>query len=102
MVLLAGLASPSQLRAVIQARSRILLACVITSVLCLGFFALVGFYRTRLAFNVVVPVLVAASVIATGLLERQPRGLAVTTVLLITMAAAGYVASALSRVTWPY
>ena len=102
VVLAVGLASPARLREVVCARRSILIACLITSALCLVFFAALGFYRNRLAFNVVIPILVGASVIATGLLERQPRGLAITMLLLLAIGATGYIASALSRVTWPY
>jgi hypothetical protein len=102
MVLIPALASPSHLAAVLRGRSRLLLACAITSILCLGFFGAIGFYRTRLAFNVVIPLVVGASAIITSMLERQSRGLAFTTVLLAGSTAAGYIASALLRITWPY
>jgi hypothetical protein len=102
VVLAVGLASPSRLAATLRERARTLAAAAITLILCAGFFALVGFYRNRLAFNVVVPVVVVAGVILDGLLERMPRRPAAATLALVAVVAAGDVASALARVTWPY
>lgn len=102
LALVAGALSPRRLRETIRQRSQILVASSVTLVLCLGFFALMGFYRNRLAFNAAVPLIVCASVIFTGLLERAPRRQAVVTVLLVAAAACGYITLALVRVTWPY
>ena len=102
ITLLVGIMSPPRLKATIRERSLTLAAAAITLVVCLGFFALIGFYRHRLAFPVVVPVLVIASVIITALLERMPKKETVVTILLVVIAAGGFITSALVRITWPY
>jgi hypothetical protein len=82
----------------IRERSLILIAAAITFVICLGCFGLLGFYRNRLAFNVVVPVIVAASVILTSQIERMTKKHAVVTLLLLIVAAAACVMAALFRI----
>jgi 4-amino-4-deoxy-L-arabinose transferase-like glycosyltransferase len=82
----------------IKERRLILIAAAITFVICLGCFGLLGFYRNRLAFNVVVPVIVAASVILTSEIERMTRKAAVVTLLLLIVAAATCVMAALFRI----
>lgn len=62
--------SPPRLKVTIRERSRTLGAAAITLVMCLSFFALVGFYRNRLAFNVLVPVVIV-SVTRTGSKTRS-------------------------------
>lgn len=98
IALIVGVMSPARLKETLRARSAILGAAAITLVMCLGFFALMGFYRDRLEFNVVVPAFVIASVIVTGLLERVPRKQTIVTIVLLVVAAAGYIIAALVRV----
>lgn len=98
MALLAGRVSPRRLRAAITARSLTLTAAIITLVLCLGFFALMGFYRQRLEFNVVVSVFVMASVILIGVIERMASRLAAVTLLVVMAGAMAYITAAVVRV----
>ena len=94
---------PAQrLNAVIKARSRLLEAVAITFVVCFCFFALIGFYRNRLAFNAAVPIFIVASALLVAALERIPRQRAVIILLSIGVVSVGYVTSALVGVTWPY
>lgn len=87
--------SPKQLKTILWERSHTLTAGVITLIMCLGFFLLMGFYRNRLEFNIVVPVIVMMSVIITGLLERMPSRQALGAVLLVAVAAGGCVTATL-------
>jgi hypothetical protein len=102
IALLVGVMSLPRLKATIKERSRTLTATVITLVMCLCFYLLMGFYRHRLEFNIVVPVIVMATVIFTGLLERMTRKETVVTMLLVVIAAGSCITSALMRITWPY
>lgn len=102
IVLVVRIVSPARLQETIRDRSFTLGAAGITFVICLGFFSLMGFYRNRLEFNVVMPVLVIASILITGVVERLPRSQTILTLTLVIFAAIGFVASALLRITWPY
>jgi hypothetical protein len=97
VALAVGVTSSTRLRATLWERSHTLTAGVITLTMCLGFFLLMGFYRNRLEFNIVVPVIVMMSVIISGFLERMPSEQAIATVLLVVVAAGGCVTSALVR-----
>lgn len=97
-----GLMSPPAWKATLRNRSFALVASVITFLMCLAFFALMGFYRDRLAYNVAVPVFVIASVILTDLVERLSRTERIVALSLVALAAAGSVSAALLRITWPY
>jgi hypothetical protein len=92
-----GIFSSTRLKESIRQRRLILIAAAITLVMCLGFFGLLGFYRNRLAFNVVVPVIVAASVILTSQIERMTKKHAMVMLLLLSVAAALCVMAALFR-----
>lgn len=98
IAVLAGSVSARRLRAAIAARALTVTAALITLILCLGFFALMGFYRQRLEFNVVVPVFVIASVILIGLIERIAPKPAAVTVLVVMAAALAYITAAVDRV----
>lgn len=102
IVLLFGLISREQLTTIVRGRSRLLIAAVITLLMCLPFFALMGFYRDRLAFNVAVPVFVIASVLLTGLLENASHPRRALMAASVVLAGACSIASALLRITWPY
>lgn len=92
---LVGVLAPHALKATIKERSLILVAAAITFVMCLGAFGLLGFYRNRLEFNIVVPAIVAASVILTGQLEHMTKKHAVVTLMLLVVAAAVCIMAAL-------
>ena len=98
IAVLAGSVPPRRLRAAITARALTLTAALITLILSVGFFALMGFYRQRLEFNVVVPVLVIASVILIGVIERMASGPAAVTLLVVMGAAIAYITAAVVRV----
>ena len=98
IVLLLGYKSLPRLRETIRERSHSLLASLITMVVCFTFFGLMGFYRDRLEFNVVVPVIVIAGIILSGLLERMPRRQVIVTLLLVAAVALGYIVTALVHV----
>jgi hypothetical protein len=66
------------------------------------FYSLMGFYRNRLEFNVVLPLFVIASVLLSGVIDRLPRKHAALTMSLVVLAALVFITSALVRVTWPY
>jgi len=100
IVLFVQVASPDRLRETIRERSHLVIAAGIVFAVCLVFFYLMGFYRNRLEFNIVMPLLVVASVLLTGVLDRLPRKQTVMT--LIALAAVAFITSALLRVTWPY
>jgi len=100
IVFFVRIVSPARLRETIKERSHLLIAAGITFAVCLVFFYLMGFYRNRLEFNVALPLLVVASVLLTGVLDRVPRKQTVMT--LIALAAVAFITSALLRVTWPY
>jgi hypothetical protein len=98
IVLLVGYKSLPRLREIIRERSQSLIAALITMVMCFGFFGLMGFYRDRLEFNVMVPIIVMAGIILSGLLERMPRRQVVVTLFLVVAVTLGYVVTALVRV----
>jgi hypothetical protein len=98
IVLLVGYKSLPRLRETIKERSHSLIASLITMVVCFAFFGLMGFYRDRLEFNVVVPIIVIAGIILSGLLERMPRRQVVVTLFLVAAVALGYIVTALVRV----
>jgi hypothetical protein len=98
VALLVGAMALPQLKATIAERSHTLIAALITLLLCASFFGLMGYYRNRLEFNVVLPVIVMMSVIITGLLERMPRKQAAVALLLVVLAAGAYIAAAVVRV----
>ena len=102
IVLVVRIVAPDRLRETIKDRSLMLGAAAITLVIAAVFYALMGFYRNRLEFNVVMPLLVIASVLLTGVIERLPRRQTVLTITLVVIAAVAFIASALVRVTWPY
>lgn len=100
IVLFVRLVAPDRLRETMKERSHLLIAAGIVFAVCLVFFYLMGFYRNRLEFNVVMPLLVVASTLLTGVVDRLPRKQTVMT--LIALAAVAFITSALLRVTWPY
>ena len=102
IVLLIRKINPAELRQTINERSLTLGAAGITFAVCLGFFGLMGFYRNRLAFNIVMPALVATSVLITGVVDRLPRKHWILTMTLVVLVAVVSITSALMRVTWPY
>ena len=93
---------PAQIRETIQVQSLTLGAAGITLGVCLIFFGLMGFYRNRLEFNIVAPVLVIASVLISGVVDRLPRKQSLLTMTVVILAAIASIGSALMRVTWPY
>ena len=102
IVLLVKSMAPDRLRETIKERSLILAAAGITLVIAAVFYSLMGFYRNRLEFNVVMPLLVIASVLLTGAVDRLPRKQALLTITLVELFAFVFIISALDRVTWPY
>lgn len=102
IVLVVRILSSDGLRETIRSRSLTLTAAGITLVICVVFYALMGFYRNRLEFNVVMPLVVIASVLLTGVLEHLPKKQTILTMTLVVLAAVVFIASALLRVTWPY
>ncbi len=102
IVLVVRIVAPDRLRQTIKDRTLMIGAAAITLVIAAVFYALMGFYRNRLEFNVVMPLLVIASVLLTGVIERLPRRQTVLTITLVVIAAVAFIASALVRVTWPY
>ena len=102
IVVVVRIVAPDRLRQTIKERSLVLAAAGITLVICAVFYSLMGFYRNRLEFNVVMPLIVIASVLLTGVIEGLPRKQTTLTMTLVVLAALVFVASALVRVTWPY
>jgi hypothetical protein len=102
IVLVFSLISRERLKTMIRGRSTLLIAAVITFLMAVPFFALMGFYRDRLAFNVVVPIFIIASVLLTALVENASRPQKTFMVGSVALAAACCIMAALLRVTWPY
>lgn len=61
---------------VLRERSTTFVAIAISISVCLVYFYFLGTYRERLALNIVLPLLLAAAILAIGILERVPRPLA--------------------------
>lgn len=102
IVLVIRFVAPHSLRETIKERSRILVAAGVTLAITAVFYSLMGFYRNRLEFNVVMPILVIAGVLLTSVVDRQPKKHAIVTVTLVGLVAFAFIISALVRVTWPY
>lgn len=102
IVLVIRILSPDRFCETIKQRSLTVTAAGITLVISAVFYALMGFYRNRLEFNVVMPLLVIASVLLTGVIERLSRNQTILTMTTVVLVAAVFVVSALVRVTWPY
>ena len=48
-------------------------AIALTTISCLVFFYFVGFYQQRLAFNVVLPLIVGAAIVALDIGDKAPQ-----------------------------
>lgn len=102
IVLVIYVLAPQELRETIKQRSLVLTAALITLVISAVFYSLMGFYRNRLEFNVVMPLLVIASLLLTTTLDRLRKPQIALTITLVVLAASVFAGSALVRVTWPY
>jgi len=90
VMLVIARAAGVSVREIAESRRELLLAIGATLVVCLPFFALQGFYRERLAFNLAVPVIVAVGVVALELTARARRPYVVVVNLALAYAALGY------------
>jgi hypothetical protein len=89
VLLITGIAQLS-LHEIAVSRREEFLAVAVTLLLALPFFALQGFYRDRLAFNVAVPIVIAVGLIAVEVTRMAPRAHAVALNVALGCGALGY------------
>jgi hypothetical protein len=93
-IALSGVALRVPIGLVIRERSTTFTAIALSTLVCLIYFYLLGTYRERLAINVVLPLLVAAAVLALGIVEKVarpfPAVMVVLSVWILTLARFAY------------
>jgi hypothetical protein len=87
-VVLLGFTLRAPITLIFAERRMTFTAIAVTTISCLFFFYLVGFYPERLAFNVVPPLILGAAVVALGIVEgtRPQSASAVVTCILWVIA----------------
>jgi predicted membrane-bound mannosyltransferase len=78
------------------------ISALLTAMSCFGFFGLMWFYRSRLEFNIVVPLFVLAGIFLRDILEKGPAQGAARQLILPGLAAFAYITVALVTINWPY
>jgi hypothetical protein len=68
-VVLLGFVSRAPIVLIFTQRRVVFMAITVTTISCLLFFYLVGFYQERLAFNVVPPLILSAAIVALGIVD---------------------------------
>lgn len=92
----------SIIRTIAKEHLPIVISALLTAMSCFGFFGLMGFYRSRLEFNIVVPLFVLAGIFLRDILEKGPAQGAARQLILPGLAAFAYITVALVTINWPY
>ena len=82
-IALFGVALRVPIGLVLRERSTTFLAIALSSLVCFIYFYLLGFYRERLAINIVLPLLLAAAILAIAILEKVAKPFPAVMVLML-------------------